>query len=460
MDALTLTLPRRPPSQSDRQPSPGLYTSEGSPSLDHSSSTLASPFSATNSNSVQGSQSDNYGSSRLSGLGSISRRPRPAGLRNSYDRWGEPYDQWEKNQLDSTTHGDETDASSVAQRRILTDGDTPSRRPTMRSVVNEGLRAAGLTRASTVGSVRRVLDGEGRSRTTSDARLGDELVSSPTTLNARDRNRDTVDLSRSGGNTRLSVRDRSSSRMSTDEREKDGAYSEMDKLRERVRSSMLSPNVRPPITIHNLLTDRHTGESPALSHRELPDTRRDTMDANSRRDAMDIRRDTITPMDGRETPFNLRAFQSSYRGSALQSQGSLRAYVSPSGTQRTLPPRPNTSASADMRDNISHAHHSSNASTGNLNLIMSGSSSGAGSGPASAVGGGSGRSDPIQLLTDALYMFESHVSRLPHSNTMPETYNEVLRDAKGIVDAAAKLNGALRAAQGVSIEEMVEAEVS
>jgi hypothetical protein len=363
---------------------------------------------------------------------------------------------------------DDADASSAA-RRVYTDGDTSSRRPGVRSVVNEGLRAAGLTRASTVGNIgRRVHDMEGRNRTMSDARLGDELVSSPTTFSSRERPRESIDLTRSGGSSRLSARDRSSSRLSTDDRDRDGGFTEIDKLRERTRISLLSPNVRPPVTIHNLLNDRHTGESPIPSHRELSDdgrrdTRRDTIDATGRRNGIDLRRDTIIPSDGRETPVNLRAFQSAYRGSTMQAQSSLKAYTSPSGVQRILPPRPNTSVSADMSvGNVfahAHAHHSASASTGNLNLITSSPSSG----PSSAIGGGSGgsgKSDPIQLLTDALYMFESHISRLPHSNTMPETYNDVLRDAKGIVNAAVGLDMALRAAQGVCVEEMIEAEVS
>ena len=146
----------------------------------------------------------------------------------------------------------------------------------------------------------------------------------------------------------------------------------------------------------------------------------------------------------------------------MQAQSPLKAYTSPSGVQRILPPRPNTSASADLSvGNVSahtHAHHSANASTGNLNIITSTPPNG----PTNALSGsgGSGKGDPIQLLNDALYMFESHISRLPHSNTMPETYNDVLRDAKGIVNAAVGLDRALRAAQGVCVEEMVEAEVS
>lgn len=483
MDALTLTLPpRRPPSSMDRQPSPGLYTSEGSPSLEAASSTLASPFNALGRDAPLGSQSDTLGSSRLGGLGTAGRRPRPAGLRNSYDRWGETYEAWEKKmQQEGQENDDDTDAGSVAQRRVHTEGEQSTRRPGTRSVVNETLKSVGLVRNPTTASVRRLQDvvSEGRTRTLSDVRhtadREDSLVASPMSLTHRDtlRSRETADLNQ-GSSVRLSIRDRSSSRRSTDHHDREGSGISAIERYGGSRQLLLSPNVRAPVTIHNTLNGIPTGESPAMGSRNLPaiggDRRRDMIDGRRpgiepRRDASESRRDTSV-MDGRETPANLRAFKSNYSGAGSQP----KAYTSPSGIQRILPPRPNTSTGGDANSSngAAHAHHSPNFSTGNVNLLTAPATtsraSSTGEPAVSSTSGlgtnsGSGSGNPTQLLNDALYMFEGHVSKLPHSSTMPDTYNDVLRDAKTIVGAAVALANGLRAANAVCVDEMVEAEV-
>lgn len=360
-DGTLLTIARP---TSSRQPSPGLYTSEGSPSMGSLSATLGE--SAT-----------------------VSRRPRPAGLRNSYDRWGEPYENWEKAQMESQNQGEispgtETDVSQ-------------QRRPGVRSVVNEGLKAAGLTRASTaVSSMRRAREETvTRSRTSSSLAIRNEsLVTSPTSLDP------------SSALSRLSSeRERSRSRI--DER----ATTDIDSLRERsssARHTFFSPNVRATRTIHNVLSNK-----PPESPNQSPDQ--------------------LTPMDGRETPANLRLFKSNYSSTPMG-----KAYTSPSGTQRHLPARSVASnVGLDSPRQAGTGLNANNMSSNSLNPD-----------------GG-----PVQLLNDALYMFESHVQRLPQSSSTPDTYGEVLRDAKGIASAAAALNVALRSAAGVCVDEQIEAEV-
>ncbi|KAG8754118.1 hypothetical protein FRC14_005371 [Serendipita sp. 396] len=352
-DGNTLTISR--PSSSSRQPSPGLYTSEGSPSL--------SP-------------------SALGGPNTMSRRPRPAGLRNSYDRWGEPYERWEKSQL-------ETQPDAAPE----TEPDLSQRRAGLRSVVNEGLKAAGLTRTNTTSSMRR--RGEDvplRSRTISalDGRPAG-LVASPSTLDPP-------------GTARLSTeRDRSRSRL------EERSVSDMESLRERSsRHAFFSPNIRAGRTIHNVLNNVSTDSPNPDQHRALP--------------------------DGRETPANLRSFKNTY-SSQLSGTAMTKAYTSPSGLQRHLPIR--ASASNAGQDSPKFGSFNSPSQT-SISL---------------------GGNNPVQLLQDALYMFESHVQKLPQSTTMGDTYNDVLRDAKGIVGAAAALNIALRGAAAVCVDEQIEAEV-
>ena len=349
---------------SSRQPSPGFYTSEGSPSMGSLSATLGE--SST-----------------------MSRRPRPAGLRNSYDRWGESYESWEKSQKDVQGEEDITP-------RTETDS-SQNRRTGLRSVVNEGLRAAGLTRASTTASsIRRGReDPLPRSQTTGSlANRTDSLVTSPTSLDP------------SSALTRLSS-ERERSRSRADER----SVTDIDSLRERSsnsRHTFFSPNVLATRTIHNVLSTK-ASESPNKSPEQL------------------------TPMDGRETPANLRLFKSNYSSTPMG-----KAFTSPSGTQRHLPTRSGASnAGMDSPRQIGNGLNTNNTSSGSLS-------------PAAKT---------VQLLNDALYMFESHVQRLPQASSMPDTYSDVVRDAKGIVNAAAALNMALRSAAAVCVDEQVDAEV-
>lgn len=283
----------------------------------------------------------------------------------------------------------------------------------VRSVVNEGLRAAGLTRA------RKVSDSGG-------------VVASPTTLQPGERDYNEVsrlssDMIRSGSAPRLSSdRERSRSRMSVD------APLNMDSLRERAsRNAFFSPNVRGTRTIHNVLNPDAPADSP--SPKEEPNAF----------------------LSGRETPANLRQFKRDYSGT-----GMVKSYTSPSGTQRHLPSR-----SVTALNMTSHGSEHYGGSVNNSRSSVPGTPS-----PTKnsfPLGGSSTQSSPntvngsgpVNLLQDALWMFESHVQRLPPSS-VPEIANDVLRDARGIVNAAVALNGALRGAAGVCVDEQIEAEIS
>lgn len=293
----------------------------------------------------------------------------------------------------------------------------------VRSVVNESLRAAGLTRT------RKVSD-------------SGAVVASPTALHSREQERlESLDMVRSGsavGASRLSSereRDRSRSRMSVDAREREPL--DMDSLRERAtRNTFFSPNVRGNRTIHNVL-------NPSAADNSSP-----TEEPGS------------AIVSGRETPANLRLFKQNYSGSIGGSTPILKSYTSPSGTQRHLPSR--SIATFNMSSHGSE-HHGGSISNSRSSVpgtpspmkrsVPLGDSS-TQSSPNTVNGTG-----PVNLLQDALWMFESHVQRLPPSN-VPEITNDVLRDARGIVNAAIALNGALRGAAGVCVDEQIEAEVS
>ncbi|PVF94855.1 hypothetical protein CPB86DRAFT_800146 [Serendipita vermifera] len=373
-----LTLPRAP--SRSRQPSPGLYSSPGSPSLATSSGTLGGPDSKT------------------------SRRPRPPGLRNSYDRWGESYEKWEKTQMEQQENSPADTDSSMQQQQ----------RRGLRSVVNESLKAAGLTptsATSATSSMRRRPEEEGtRPRKLSSGVLGRDVFANSPISSLRERNWESMDLTRAGNSRSSTERERPRSRISPEDQD---SRSDMDSLRERAaRHPFFSPNVRPTRTIHNVL--QHPEESASTNG--------------------------VDTADGRETPANLRIFKSNY-SSQFASSPMMKSYTSPSGTQRTLPPRAATVA---------------NLSTGSPKVGMNGS-------PLSAVpssGNLSTSGGPVQLLQDSLFMFESHVQRLPQGSAMPDTFNDVLRDAKGIVHAASALNIALRSAATVCVDEQIDAEVA
>ncbi|CAG8717132.1 17200_t:CDS:2, partial [Acaulospora colombiana] len=354
--------------------------SAGSPSLATSSGTLGGPDSRT------------------------SRRPRPPGLRNSYDRWGESYDKWEKSQMERQEDSPADTDSSMQQQQ----------RRGLWSVVNESLKAAGLTPTSATSvtsgtsSMRRKAEDEGaRPRKLSTGVLGRDVFANSPMSSVRERNWESMDLTKARSSTE---KERPRSRISPEDQD---SRSDIDSLRDRVnRHPFFSPNVRATRTIHNV-----------LGHPE------DSASTNG----VDI-------ADGRETPANLRIFKSNY-SSQFTSSPMMKSYTSPSGTQRTLPPRAATVA---------------NLSTGSPKVGTNGS-------PMSAVNTSSGNlstsGGPVQLLQDALFMFESHVQRLPQSSAMPDTFNDVLRDAKGIVHAASSLNIALRSAATICVDEQIDAEV-
>jgi hypothetical protein len=370
-----LTLPRAP--SRSRQPSPGLYSSPGSPSLATSSGTLSGP---------DGNRT--------------SRRPRPPGLRNSYDRWGESYEQWERSQLEQETSPSADTDSSMQQQQ----------RRGLRSVVNEGLKAAGLTGGGSSPNMRpKPEEGQTRPRKLSNGLLGREVFANSPISSLRERNWESMDLTKTGS-TRLSS-ERPRSRISPEDQD---SRSDMDSLRERAtRHAFFSPNARPTRTIHNVLSNQ-PGDSPAANE--------------------------VDAANGRETPANLRIFKSNY-SSTFASTPMMKSYTSPSGTQRTLPPRAATVA---------------NLSTGSPKVGVNGS-------PLSAIQPSSGNlstsGGPVQLLQEALFMFESHVQRLPQNSAMPDTFNDVLRDAKGIVQSASALNIALRSAATICVDEQIEAEI-
>ncbi|KIM26743.1 hypothetical protein M408DRAFT_312467 [Serendipita vermifera MAFF 305830] len=392
-----------PEADRSRQPSPGLYASEGAPS----------------SPGLYISESTDSGQTREGRSGSIraaARRPRPPGIRNSIDR---SYEQWEREQMGDAGGAGEAEAEAAAsaitprQSEIVPEGAVRKASSAVgsgvRSVVNEGLRAAGLTRA------RKVSDnGSGA------------MVASPTTMQARER-MESLDMVRSGSGSTLSTgasrlsseRERSRSRMSREREPLD-----MDSLRERAtRNAFFSPNVRGTRTIHNVLN---------------PET------------AAPLEEPTSAIINGRETPANLRLFKQNYTREHLTGSTPLmKAYTSPSGTQRHLPSRSVTALNI-----IGKALSSVPGTPSPTKRSIPLGDSSTQSSPNTVNGTG-----PVNLLQDALWMFESHVQRLPPSS-VPEVTNDVLKDARGIVNAAIALNGALRGAAAVCVDEQIEAEVS
>jgi len=114
------------------------------------------------------------------------------------------------------------------------------------------------------------------------------------------------------------------------------------------------------------------------------------------------------------------------RYSSLGSAAVLKAFTSPSGVVRSLqskreiPPTPGGGSSTNTTNHMEqHAH----------------------------------------LMNEALFMFESHVQKLPRASVMPGMNDDVLRDAQVLVAAAGSLNKALRAASNVALEEHVYAGV-
>jgi len=114
------------------------------------------------------------------------------------------------------------------------------------------------------------------------------------------------------------------------------------------------------------------------------------------------------------------------RYSSLGSAAVIKVFTSPSGVVRTLqskreiPSTPGGSSSTNTTNNMEqHAH----------------------------------------LMNEALFMFESHVQKLPRASVTPGIYDDVVRDAQVLVAAAGSLNKALRAASNVAVEEQVYAEV-
>ena len=281
----------------------------------------------------------------------------------------------------------------------------------VRAIVNESLRAAGLTRAQEIGG-----SGSGAGG----------IVASPVIMKSREQ-AESLDMIHSGSTRLSSGRDRSRSRLSVDHRGNEPM--DMDSLREMVgRNTFFSPNVRGVRTIHNVLN---------------PSTSSDVSGPEEERGA-------IINTNEREAPAKLRSLKTNYISSLNSPTPASKSLTSPPGTQRYLPSRSTTA--------LSMSNHGNEPGTPNNprgprtpSPMKNAPLPSAQSSPSTVNG-----SDPIHLLQSALAMFESHVQKLPL--TAPDTANDVLKDARGIVQTAVALSGALHSAAAVCVEQHIDAE--
>ena len=81
-----------------------------------------------------------------------------------------------------------------------------------------------------------------------------------------------------------------------------------------------------------------------------------------------------------------------------------------------------------------------------------------GSGAQPGSGSNQAQSEHARLMMDSLTMFESHLGRIPNLNVGSSA--ELVRSAQGIVYAAERLNGLLRLGTNKALEEQIDAEVA
>ena len=332
------TLAPRPSSRAASR-SPGVYMTRGSPSPTAGAATFSEQ---------------------------ITRRPqRPTAAR---ERRSIAHRTWQSEDLDLNSPDTETESSRLPGSRYDQRGSSGENPLIVRSVVNEGLRAAGLAgRREPTESYRGGDSAAWRQRNVSGG-LGSHptLLSSPAGLDGGGEWESGLNRSRNGTSSREPI-------------------TIANRMPNRSIQSVLSPRPGTGMSLH----DDGPRASPSLRH---------------------LRSNTDLPD----------------RYSSLGSAAVIKAFTSPSGVVRTLqskreiPSTPGGGSSTNTTNNMEHHAH---------------------------------------LMNEALFMFESHVQKLPRATVTPGIYDDVVRDAQVLVAAAGSLNKALRAASNVAVEEQVLAEV-
>jgi hypothetical protein len=329
------TLAPRPSSRATSR-SPGIYMTRGSPSPTAGAATFSDQ---------------------------ITKRPqRPTAAR---ERRTAAHRTWQSEDLNSPDT--ETESSRLPRSRYEQRGSSGENSLIVRSVVNEGLRAAGLAGRREPTESYRVGESAARQRNVSGG-LGSHptLLASPASLDGGVEWESGLSRSRNGMSSREPI-------------------TLASRMPNRSIQSVLSPRPGTGMSLH----DDGTRASPSLRH---------------------LRSKTDLPD----------------RYSSLGSAAVVKAFTSPSGVVRTLqskreiPSTPGGGSSTNTTNNMEHHAH---------------------------------------LMNEALFMFESHVQKLPKATVTPGIYDDVVRDAQVLVAAAGSLNKALRAASNTAIEEQVYAEV-
>jgi len=330
------TLAPRPSSRAASR-SPGVYMTRGSPSPTAGAATFSEQ---------------------------ITKRPqRPTAAR---ERRPTAHRSWQSEDLNSPDT--ETESSRLLGSQYEQRGSSGENSLIVRSVVTEGLRAAGL--AGRREPTESYLGGDSAARRQRQVSGG--LGSHPTLLASP--------AGLDGGVEWESGLNRSRNGMSSRE-----PITLANRMPNRSIQSILSPRPGTGMSLH----DDGTRPSPSLRH---------------------LRSKTDLPD----------------RYSSLGSAAVVKAFTSPSGVVRTLqskreiPSTPGGISSMNATNNMEHHAH---------------------------------------LMNEALFMFESHVQKLPRATVMPGIYDDVVRDARVLVAAAGSLNKALRAASNIAVEERVFAEV-
>jgi len=330
------TLAPRPPSRATSR-SPGVYMTRGSPSPTAGAATFSEQ---------------------------ITRRPqRPTAAR---ERRSTAHRSWQSEDLNSPDT--ETESSRLLGSRYDQRSSSGENSLIVRSVVGEGLRAAGLAgRRQPTESYR---GGESASRGQRNVSGGHgshpTLLASPAGLDGGGEWENELNRSRNGVSSREPI-------------------TIANRVPNRSIQSVLSPRPGTGMSVH----DDGTRALPSLRH---------------------LRSNTDLPD----------------RYSSLGSAAVVKAFTSPSGVVRTLqskreiPSTPGGGLSTNTTNNMEHH---------------------------------------ALLMNEALFMFESHVQKLPRATVTPGIYDDVVRDAQVLVAAAGSLNKALRAASNTAVEEQVYAEV-
>jgi hypothetical protein len=329
------TLAPRPPSRATSR-SPGVYMTRGSPSPTAGAATFSEQ---------------------------ITKRPqRPTGAR---ERRSTAHRTWQSEDLNSPDT--ETESSRFPGSRYDQRGSSGENSLIVRSVVNEGLRAAGLAGRREPTESYRGGDSASRGQRNVSGGFGSHptLLASPAGLDGGDEWDNGLNHSRNGMSSREPI-------------------TIANRMPNRSIQSVLSPRPGTGMSLHDdgirALPLRHL-----RSNTDLPD-----------------------------------------RYSSLGSAAVVKAFTSPSGVVRTLqskreiPSTPGEGPSTNATNNMEHH---------------------------------------ALLMNEALFMFESHVQKLPRATATPGIYDDVVRDAQVLVAAAGSLNKALRAASNTAFEERVHAEV-